>query len=218
MPTILYQQYEPQGEQTQPRSFSVSRASSIHAAPIASQLSPQWRSGREYYYNLDTAWQQQQYPSMQERPTQTGNINTSNIVGEVGDVLQRFSSNDAPYFPGSSQQHPQQQFNGEQFRLHASGAATTIPEAHETFTDSGFYSQTSQKRPAPSNVLYPDVSDHFLPTLHGFTTTRRGSRSPKSTVSDSQLHKKPKRSQGKLIICPRDGCGKIDLKNDSDLK
>lgn len=222
VPNNVYQPYNVPAGQTQQRSFSVTQAPSIGAASaIATHRSPQWRPSQSFVSNTpDLAWRrQQQYMQLQANTPQSNNVD--NILGEVSDAINLRSSNEGPWNSLGTQTRAPQQFDGDQFRTHGSGARTAFPDTpsqQRSFADSGFYSDPRQKQPGPLSEIHQEGRDNFLSPTNRLPNQIDSNRSPRSVVSDSQLTRKPRRTPGSLLSCPRVGCDRHDLKNHSDLK
>lgn len=220
VPVNLYQgRHQPDGH-SQQRSFSLLPTPFHHGSltPASSEAFC-WDNVRTTYFphglsNVSST--QQQFGQELEEAQRTGGL--ENIVGEVTNVIgEHASSDDAPWTSLNSQQYGLQHFSIEQFQGSRSGALTVVPDTRSQNRDSAYWSESSHRRSAPSEEHHHGFVLASQPyTVHQQTA---GNRSPRSAVSDTQLHKNPKRSPAiKKIICSEPGCGKDDLKNFSDLK
>lgn len=216
--------YASSSDQTQQRSSSVSQAllqGEFYA--IANQDTSQWRDEQSYLpTGSDAVWPaQQRYPQPQRDVLQTNSID--NILSNVQGVLRHRGPNDPPWDPvGSQQQQTPQLFDTEHFRGSAASARTVVPDTRSqprSFAeDSAYYSQSTHKRSAPTDDLSPVGSSQFLSPTNTAPPLFANREPARSVVSDSQLHKKPRRPPVGPLRCPRQGCDRDDLKNQSDLK
>lgn len=227
VPTNIYhQQYHQADDQLQPRSFSVSQTPfRAIPPPAAGPQGFQWRDDQDCLpTEFGALWQpQQQFRSRQEMYQPAKDINNL-ILDEAKDVQNR-NSNNAPWTSLDFQQQAPQRFDIEQLRLHSLSAATGIPATRSqpgSFArDSGYRSFPPHKRSAPLDVIEQGITDELLSPSHIPVPQFTGNKSPRSVVSDSQLHnKKPRRPAvaKNTIRCTVPGCGKSELKNPSDLQ
>lgn len=221
VPINIYQGFDQSNSQRQQRSFSISESSLQNARPARiGQVPSQWRGDPNPLAGDSEPWwqkqQQQQFSQTGNNSLQTNGID--NIIGRIGNALQHRSTNDAPWIPHGSQQRAPQRFDGDQFRMPRSGAATVVPDMRSFADDSAYCSQSSHKRSAPSDEMSPQIAEQFLSPRRIRNPQFSGSSPPRSVASDTKLHKRPRRSPATLLRCPRAGCDKSDLKNPSDLQ
>lgn len=220
-PTNFYQAFDQSNSQPSQRSYSIPEGSLQNARPTRTgQGPPQWRGNRSVLAGSSEPWWQEQ---RQQKNAQTGSSQLqangiNNIIGDIGNVLQDRSTSDAPWIPPGSQQLAPRRFDGDQFRVQRSGAATVAGHVRSFADDSAYCSQSSHKRSAPSDELSQQVAEHFHSPTHITIPHCNGKGSPKSVASDSKLHKKPRRSGAIQLRCPRAGCERSDIKNPSDLQ
>lgn len=220
VPSDQHQQYSQMVYQTQqvrpPVSEFPQQGASFHSTTQGSHYS----EDHGYLSPASSSDWHQQYGAVRQTPQARSSVHNALLNGLQGGLHVR-NPNDAPWIPGSFQQPTPQLFDGAQFRT-GSGAATVVPDTRSCLEssahDSAYYSHFSHKRRAEADDVSSQIPDRFFGPQLAVGPGTRGNKSPRSTVSDGQLHKRTKRSAESRISCPIEDCDKTDLKNQSDLQ